>query len=317
MCSAARKIVLQFRQERDTIKEKAVISMNRKTRAIGMILCSAFCFSLMNLFVRLSGDLPSIQKSFFRNAIAFLFALVVLLRQGEGIHFRKEDIPLLLVRSAFGTVGILCNFYAVDHLVLSDASMLNKLSPFFAIIFSFFFLKERAKPVQIVALVTAFAGALCIIKPSFQLSETFPSLIGMLGGMGAGAAYTAVRALGGRGVKGSLIVLFFSGFSSLFVLPWLLFDFHPMLPAQLLSLLGAGLAAAGGQFSITAAYSLAPAKEISIYDYSQVIFSALLGFFIFGQVPDMLSLFGYFIICSASVGMFLWGRRQEQNQVEK
>ncbi|RKJ78415.1 DMT family transporter [Butyricicoccus sp. 1XD8-22] len=286
--------------------------MNRKTRAVAMVLCSAFCFALMNLFVRLSGDLPSVQKSFFRNAIAFLFALLVLLRQGGGVHFRKSDLPLLLVRSAFGTVGILCNFYAVDHLVLSDASMLNKLSPFFAIIFSFFFLHERAKPVQVAALVTAFAGALCIIKPSFGLSEAFPSLIGMLGGMGAGAAYTAVRALGGRGVKGPLIVLFFSGFSSLCVLPWLLFDFHPMQIGQLVCLLGAGLAAAGGQFSITAAYSLAPAKEISIYDYSQVIFSAVLGFFFFGQLPDGLSVLGYLIICGASAWMFLWSRRVEQ-----
>lgn len=277
-----------------------------------MILSAALCFSLMNSFVRLSGDLPSIQKSFFRNAIAFLFALAVLIRQGKGVHIRKSDLPLLLVRSAFGTVGILGNFYAVDHLVLSDASMLNKLSPFFAIIFSFFFLKERAKPVQIAALVTAFMGALCIIKPSFDLSEVFPCLIGTLGGLGAGAAYTAVRALGGRGVNGSLIVLFFSAFSCLCVTPWMVLDYHPMTLMQLLCLLCAGLAAAGGQFSITAAYSLAPAKEISIYDYSQVIFSAILGFFVFGQIPDGLSVLGYFIICGASVGMFLWNRKQDQ-----
>lgn len=288
--------------------------MNKKTRAIGMILCSAFCFALMNMFVRLAGDLPSIQKSFFRNAIAFLFALIVLLRQGGGVHIRKSDLPLLFVRSAFGTVGILCNFYAVDHLLLSDASMLNKLSPFFAIIFSFIFLRERAKPFQVGMLVTAFVGALCIIKPSFNLTEVFPSLVGVLGGLGAGAAYTAVRALGGRGVKGPVIVLFFSGFSSLCVLPWLVFDYHPMTAAQLLFLLGAGLSAAGGQFSITAAYSLAPAKEISVYDYSQVIFAAILGFFAFGQVPDALSVVGYFVICGASVAMFLWNRKQELAQ---
>lgn len=284
--------------------------MNQKTRAVSMVLCSAFCFSLMNLFVRLSGDLPFIQKSFFRNAIAFLFALSVLLRQGEGVKLRRTDLPLLLVRSSFGTVGILCNFYAVDHLVLSDASMLNKLSPFFAIIFSFFFLKERAKPFQIAALAAAFAGALCIIKPSFQLAEAFPSLVGVLGGLGAGAAYTAVRALGGRGVKGSVIVLFFSGFSCLCVAPWLLFDFHPMTLPQVACLLGAGLAAAGGQFSITAAYSLAPAKEISVYDYSQVVFSAVLGFFVFQQVPDLLSVLGYLLIGGASVWVFLRGRRE-------
>lgn len=286
--------------------------MNRKTHAILMVLSAALCFSLMNLFVRLSGDLPSIQKSFFRNVIAVLFSLAVLLREGEGIHFRKQDMPLHFVRASFGTVGLLCNFYAVDHLVLSDASMLNKLSPFFAIIFSFFFLHERAKPVQIAALLAAFAGALCIIKPTFDLSAVFPYLIGTLGGLGAGAAYTAVRALGGRGVKGPLIVFFFSAFSCLVVLPGFVLDYHPMTAGQLLCLLCAGLAAAGGQFSITAAYSLAPAKEISIYDYSQVIFSAILGFFAFGQMPDGWSVLGYFVICGASLGMFLWNQKHAE-----
>ena len=69
-------------------------------------------------------------------------------------------------------------------------------------------------------------------------------------------------------------------------------------------LLLAGLSAAGGQFSITAAYCYAPAKEISIYDYSQIIFSAILGFAIFGQLPDMLSWLGYVTICSMAVMMF-------------
>ena len=81
-------------------------------------------------------------------------------------------------------------------------------------------------------------------------------------------------------------LLFFSGFSCIVTLPYLLFNYHPMTGTQMLALLGAGLAAAGGQFGITAAYYHAPAKEISIYDYSQIIFSTILGYFLFGQVPD-------------------------------
>ena len=69
-------------------------------------------------------------------------------------------------------------------------------------------------------------------------------------------------------------------------LPFLIFDFHPMEWWQLLCLLGAGLAATGGQFSITAAYSFAPAKEISVFDYTQIIFAAALGFIFFGELPD-------------------------------
>ena len=130
---------------------------------------------------------------------------------------------------------------------------------------------------------------------------------------GRRCAYTAVRWLGIRGEKGPYIVFFFSGFSCLVTLPFLLFDFHVMTWQQWLVLLGAGLAAAGGQFSITAAYKFAPAKEISVYDYSQIIFSALLGFILFSQLPDIWSFIGYVVICGVGVAMFLYNNRRDKN----
>ena len=110
--------------------------------------------------------------------------------------------------------------------------------------------------------------------------------------------------------KGPFIVFFFSGFSCLVSLPYLFLHYHPMSPSQLGFLLLAGLAASGGQFSITAAYCNAPAREISVCDYSQIIFSALLGFLLFSQVPDFLSVIGYLTICVMAVVMFLYNNRK-------
>ena len=278
--------------------------MTDKQKGIAFIILSAFCFALMNALVRLAGDVPTIQKSFFRNFIAFIFAGAVLITSGNGIHYKKADLPLLILRSLMGTIGILGNFYAVDHLNIADASMLNKLSPFFAIIFSFIFLREKPKLTQSIGVIVAFIGSLFIIKPTMNLSEFAPALAGLMGGMGAGIAYTAVRALGKKGVKGALIVFFFSGFSCIVTLPYLLFNYHPMTLMQLLILLMAGLAASGGQFAITSAYSHAPAKEISVFDYTNIVFAAILGFFMFGQLPDVYSFVGYVIICGVSVLMF-------------
>lgn len=285
--------------------------MSKKQKAIVYIILSALCFALMNSFVRLSGDLPTMQKSFFRNFVAMIMAAFILFKNKTGIKYKKEDIPLLLIRSTMGTLGILGNFYAVDHLNLSDASMLNKLSPFFAILFSMFFLKEKPKLVQFIAVVTAFIGSLFIIKPTLEITEFLPALLGACGGMGAGAAYTAVRALGQRGVKGPLIVFFFSAFSCIIVLPFVIANFQPMSIYQLAILMLAGLSAAGGQFTITAAYSNAPAKEISIYDYTQIIFAALLGFFLFSQIPDVYSIIGYVVICGASVAIFIYNNKEK------
>lgn len=278
-------------------------------KGILCILASAFFFALMNLCVRLSGDLPSIQKSFFRNFVAFFFALAFMRRKKIWFSGKSSNILPLILRSVFGTVGILCNFYAVDHLVLADASMLNKMSPFFAIIFSCLILKEKVSPFQAMAVGGAFLGSLLIIKPTVIGMDLFPAVLGFLGGMGAGAAYTMVRYLSERGEKGPFIVCFFSGFSCLVTLPFLIFSFHPMTIWQLAILLLAGLCAAGGQFTITAAYSYAPAREISVYDYSQIVFSAVLGYCVFGQIPDVLSWLGYLIICSMAVGMFFYHKK--------
>lgn len=279
--------------------------MKDKQKGMLSIMAAAFFFATMNVFVKLSGDLPSPQKSFFRNLIAMIFAFVILVRSKEKLQYKKKDLPMLLCRSIFGTVGILCNFYAVDHLLVSDASMLNKLSPFFVIIFSALFLKEKANTVQKISVVIAFIGALFVIKPSMDVFQNVNSLIGVLGGLGAGIAYTCVRQLGKQGVKGARVVFFFSSFSCLVLVPYLLLNYHPMTIRQLLCLIGAGLMAAGGQFSITAAYNFAPAREISVFDYTQVVFAAILGFFFLGQIPDLYSVIGYVIIIGVAVWSFL------------
>lgn len=276
------------------------MKLSKKNQGILCILSAAFFFALMNLFVRLAGDIPTIQKSFFRNFVAAVVAFIMLVKSKEKISLKKEHIGDLLLRSIAGTIGILCNFYAVDHMNISDASMLNKLSPFFAIIFSTFILKEMASRFDWSMLLIAFIGAMFVAKPSFHFSS-LPALIGLIGGLGAGIAYTYVRKLGTKGVRGPIIVFFFSAFSCLATLPYIIFHYTPMTGKQFGILLLAGCAAAGGQLSITAAYTKAPAKEISVFDYSQIIFAALLGFVFLNQIPDILSIIGYIIIVGAAI----------------
>ena len=279
--------------------------MNKKQKAILFIILSAFCFSLMNMFVKLSGDVPSIQKSFFRNLVAAGVATFLLYRSNTSFHWQKGNLKYLILRSSFGTIGILCNFYALSNMNLADASMLNKLSPFFAIFFSYLFLKEKVTPTQVFCMIAAFMGSLFIIKPTFNFTDALPSLAGFCGGIAAGAAYTVVRKLSLRGEKGAFIVFFFSTFSCLAVLPYIIFNYAPMTIYQLAMLIMAGVCGSGGQFAITAAYANAPASEISIYDYTIVIFAAIWSFLLWSDMPDMLSFIGYAIIFGASFFMFL------------
>lgn len=286
--------------------------IGRKTKGIIYIIVAAFGFSVMSLFVKLSGDLPAFQKAFFRNFIALIFITAMMLREKIGFLPKKSNIPALLGRSLFGTLGLLCNFYALGQLNLSDANMLNKLSPFFAIIFSVFLLKEKPNVIQLLGVTAAFTGSVLIIKPGFDNPRVIPAIAGVLGGMGAGAAYTFVRKLGEDGENSKRIVFYFSAFSCLFCIPFMISEYEPMTAVQTLFLVLAGTFACVGQLGITKAYLCAPAKEISVYDYTQVVFAAILGFFVFGDLPDLLSVGGYILICGAGIAMFFYNRRAEK-----
>lgn len=283
--------------------------MNQKQQGILFIVLSGFFFALMTFFVRLSGDLPTMQKAFFRNAVAALVSFILLAKSEEGFHVKRSSWPSLFMRCFCGTCGLVCNFYAIDRMNIADANILNKLSPFFAIIFSYFILKEKANKVEWISVCVAFLGAVFVVKPSFQM-EFFYAIIGLLGGLGAGVAYTFVRKLGKMGERGPVIVMCFSLFSCIVTLPFMLYQFEPMTWSQLGYLLLAGAAATGGQFCITTAYTKAPAREISVFDYTQVFFAAMLGFIFLGQIPDWLSITGYVIIIGSAV--FKWAYMQKQ-----
>lgn len=291
------------------------IMKSNRVKGIMYIIASAFGFALMSACVKLAGDLPNFQKVFFRNLVSAVVALYLIIKHKGSLVGKKENRKLLILRSTFGTLGVILNFYAIDKLVLSDANMLNKLSPFLVVILCAIFLKEKINMTQISSIIIAFIGALFIIKPTFSV-EVVPYMGGLMGAVFAASAYTCLRAIGNK-EESYTIVFFFSMFSLIVTLPIFLYVYEPMQLSQLIYLLLAGVFASLGQFGITLAYRCAPAKEISIFDYSNIIFSAILSVFVFGQMPDILSVFGYIIIFLAAFYIFLYNKKLDKIEKEK
>lgn len=292
--------------------------ITKKIFGILFILGAALSFALMNLFVNIAGELPLMQKVFFRNFFATLIVFFTLLfsKQKFRIH-DKSCIPWLFLRAGIGFLGVILNFYAIDHIgSISDASILNKLSPFFAIFFSVFLMKEKPAIPEIIFVLIAFAGAMLVVNPRFDM-KIIPALSGFLSGACAGFAYTCVRVLGKKGERNDMIIFFFSAFSTLVSLPFMIIYYAPMTGIQWLYMLLAGLSAAGGQFFITAAYKQAPAKEIAVFDYAQVLFAAILGFLFLNQIPKTLSIIGYVVIIGAAVGNFIYRLEKSKREARK
>ncbi len=285
---------------------------SRRLRGILYILCAAFFFSLMSFFVKLSGDLPFWEKAFFRNFVAIFVSLYLLRRSGHNLReLPRSSLSALFLRCLFGTAGLFLNFYAIGKMHIGDANMLNKMAPFFSTLMSVFLLGEKPSRIDLLTLLVALLGAAFVVKPGSGIAS-LPALLALLGGFFAGTAYTFIRKLGTHGVYGPIIVFAFSLFSALSSIPMTLLHFAPMTAAQLLCLLLGGCAAAAAQLAVTAAYTYAPAREISVFDYTQVLFASLLGLLFLGERPDRCSLIGYLLIIGTAVAKWGYGMRKEK-----
>ena len=152
-------------------------------KGICFIVLAAAGFSLMSVFVRLAGPLPVMQKVFFRNLVAALVAILLLRRAKEPFRIGKGNRMAVFLRSFIGMLGVIANFWAIDHLPIADSTMLNKMSPFFAILMSLFILREKPVKRDWFCLAVALTGAILVIKPGLGLASV-SALVGLLCGHG-------------------------------------------------------------------------------------------------------------------------------------
>ena len=276
--------------------------MSNKTKAVFCMLISALGFTFMSVTVKYVTGIPLFEKVFFRNLISLGVAFFMLKKSSAPMFGRRENQLALLARSSFGLAGVVLNFYAIAKLTLADSSMLGKLSPIFVTIMACIFLKEKIDSKQILSIIITFLGALLVIKPEFSL-EMLPSLAGILSAAASGVAYTLLRYLKDK-ESPDTIIFYFSLISVVFTALFALAEYVQPTFIQLGLLLATGVFASVGQFGITYAYKFAKATEVSIYNYSAIVFGIILGFIFFGEIPDTLSLLGGAIIIAVAFYIF-------------
>lgn len=285
---------------------------NSSASAPVFMIISAMSFALMSAAVKQADTIPFLQKVFFRNFVMTVIIIPILiakLKTGGGLSLftgSRGNRRRLLVRSLFGFAGVVLYFFSVERLQLGDSAMLNKLSAFFVVILSAVFLSEKIRGYHIPALLAAFTGALLIIKPGFNM-QMLPAFAGLSASLCAAAAYTIVASL--RGKEDSLTIIFWFSFISLILslIPMLIVWTAPD-RSELTALILTGVFAAAGQYFLTLAYTHGPAGEVSIYNYTHVVFSLLIGFILWREIPDLLSVAGTLLIIGAAVFLY-WKRK--------
>lgn len=288
-----------------------------KEKGIRYIILSSFFFALMSAFVSMAGPLPFFQKALFRNLASVLVAGGALLISRTPIRVPRDFAVPLALRTFCGMVGIFCNYYAIDHMMLASSNSISKLAPFFAILFAAIFLGEKTSGGQLACIAVALTGSCFLIFPNLG-TLGLSTGVALMGGIASGAAHVTLRVLRRSDeLTGATIVFLFSVVSTLAALAPSVLYWQPMTVRQVLIMLLAGSSCAAAQFALTAAYRYAPPRDISIYDCSQIIFSGLLGYLLFRQVPSATSMIAYVLIILASVLLFFHYRQERARMISE
>jgi drug/metabolite transporter (DMT)-like permease len=279
-----------------------------KQKGILLMLLSALLFSAMQVFINLTGkEIPLMEQVFFRNIISMTICFIIIRRNRLSLFGGLKDQPLLFMRSIFGFLGLVSLFYAAARATQADVTILSKLSPFLITLFAYLFLKERIAKIQFPALLIAFAGAFLVANPSFH-SNKLPLLMAFLCSLFSSVAYTLL-AYSKDKVNAITIIMHFSTFCALVSLPFFVLHMTVPGPRDLVLLLLIGIFGGLGQIALTYAYRMAPASEVSIYNYSGILFSMILGYIILGESVPPASLLGGALVVLASLITYRYSKR--------
>lgn len=265
---------------------------------IGMALLSAASFAAMAATIRLlSESLPQSEVVFFRNFLALL--ILIPLMRGQKVSLRTEHFGWHLFRAAIGLSAMYLYFYALFHLPLADAMLLNYTSPLFIALFATLWLGESWTRHRRWAGVIGFIGVALLFHPSTAIAST-AGLIGLISGALAGLALTTVKKLSDS-EPGMRIVAWFAILASIISFVPMLFEFVWPNEKTWFWLIVMGVFGNMGHLALTRAYKLAPASQVSPLGYSGLIFAGTLGFIFWDETPALVGLIGSGAIIAAGI----------------
>jgi len=233
--------------------------------------------------------------------------------RGLGIHPWGHNKKLLLLRGFAGFMGLSCYFYAITHLPLADATVIQFCNPMLAALIAVFALKESLRMVDVLATLCSMVGVVLVAQPAFLFGagaalDPVAVVIGVIGAIFSAIAYVVIRRLGST-EHYMVVVLYFPLVTGPASLPLLAIE-GLVLPRgfEWLLLLGIGVAAQLGQIEITKGFKLETAGRASSVTYLQIVLAYTWGVLLFGEYPNALGILGALLVV---IGVFSLTRRDQ------
>lgn len=264
-----------------------------------LMLLSGAAFAVMMALVRLvADDIHPFEAAFFRNLFGLLFMLPWVAVAGLA-PLRSGRWRVHLLRSAFGLAAMLSLFLALTLLPLAEATALSFTSPLFATIGAALVLRETVRLRRWLATLVGFLGALIVLRPGATAFDP-SSLVALTAALFIAGAMLSIKSLSRTEHPNAIVVMMGLWMTPASLVP-ALFVWRWPTPETWGWLLLIGFSATIGQVCLTRAFACAEASAVLPYDFFRLIFTAGLGYLIFGQIPDAWTLVGGLVILAASV----------------
>lgn len=276
-------------------------------------LLSALLFSTMNVFVKLLGtSIPAGEIAFARGLFGTVAVLIIMYM--KGIHFSKEDRGLLVMRGLYGGFGMVCNFIALVHLKLSDATILFQMTGIFVFIFSALFLKESLPKGAGKWLTLIFAAVMIMVNPFTYESFSWYAFVAILGAALAAAAYTTIRTISKRGKHSNFEIMAYFMITSMFAGLVATDEFVMPQGSDWFIIVIIGGISVVAQFFLTGAFVTTNAVVAQFLQYVGVFISSFYGFLFFGESLALVTVIAGIVMFISSV---MLSRLKEQQGLFK
>lgn len=258
------------------------------------MLWASLAFAVMASFSHLAGEHSDWQLVVVARAtVAFFFAFI--LAKVAGVKLILFSSRTLWVRSLAGSTGMICNFYALAHLPVSDTLTLMNTSPIWVTLILWLVFKQKPTAGIGVAVLVSVVGIALIQQPHFQ-SGKFAVLMALCGAFCTSIAMLGLNRL--QHIDPRAIVVHFSGVASLATTGFLLVTNRKDYSAQLTDkytlalLVLVGLGGVAGQIGMTMAFAKGQATQISVVALSQILFGLVFDVLFWNHAVNVLSLLG-------------------------
>lgn len=275
------------------------------TRGIFLMLSAITVFTLMSAFIKAAGRVPAGEAMFFRAIMAMPIVLIWLVTHGGiAAGIKTTSVRNHAVRGIVGSCAMGLGFAGLKYLPLPEVTAIRFVTPILMVVLAALILGERFRFVRIAAVMLGFVGVIIIVAPRLSVGLGSTEALGVLLTLGSAclAAFAQVFVKGMAGKESTTAIVFwFSATSTLLSLVTIPFGWVWPNGYELTLLIGAGIVGGLGQVLLTSSYRFAEAGVLAPFTYVSILWSVLIGYVWFSEVPTLGMLVGAALVICAGV----------------